>query len=443
MKKKYFGTDGIRGKVGSFPITQPFFFKLAVSLARSKKNIKKIIIGKDTRLSCPLLENALLNGLNFVNIKSDFIGVVSTPILSFYTNFLKYDYGIMISASHNPYYDNGIKIFKKNGEKLNDREEIKIEKILDSLKIKPNIRKKKIIVNKVLNFESYKKEILKKFSQNKFGIRIALDCANGSVCQIAPQFFEDIGCDVIKYSSKPNGTNINKNCGAMYPKKIARLTRQTKADIGLSFDGDADRVIISDEKGQVLDGDVIIAAIVKYYGLKKQFKFKSIVSTYMCNIGFREFLKNLKVRLYLTKVGDRYVIQKMKQARVHLGGEQSGHIIFSDNGYCGDGILTAMFIINVMSKQNIKLSELTENLFFKNYQKLINMKTKTNSENIIGHKEMIKVLKNIKIKYKGLDYLIRKSGTENLLRVMVQSKNKNEVSEVLKVLVNLVKRLDD
>ena len=443
MKKKYFGTDGIRGKVGSFPITQPFFFKLAVSLARSKKNIKKIIIGKDTRLSCPLLENALLNGLNFVNIKSDFIGVVSTPILSFYTNFLKYDYGIMISASHNPYYNNGIKIFKKNGEKLNDREEIKIEKILDSLKIKPNIRKKKIIVNKVLNFESYKKEILKKFSQNKFGIRIALDCANGSVCQIAPQFFEDIGCDVIKYSSKPNGTNINKNCGAMYPKKIARLTRQTKADIGLSFDGDADRVIISDEKGQVLDGDVIIAAIVKYYGLKKQFKFKSIVSTYMCNIGFREFLKNLKVRLYLTKVGDRYVIQKMKQARVHLGGEQSGHIIFSDNGYCGDGILTAMFIINVMSKQNIKLSELTENLFFKNYQKLINMKTKTNSENIIGHKEMIKVLKNIKIKYKGLDYLIRKSGTENLLRVMVQSKNKNEVSEVLKVLVNLVKRLDD
>ena len=442
MKKKYFGTDGIRGKVGSFPITQPFFFKLAISLARSKKNIKKIIIGKDTRLSCSLVENALLNGLSFVNIKSDFIGVVSTPILSFYTNFLKYDYGIMISASHNPYYDNGIKIFKKNGEKLNDKEEVKIEKILDSLKIKPNIRKKKI-VNKVLNLESYKKGILKKFSQNKFGIRIALDCANGSVSQIAPQFFKDIGCDVIKYSSKPNGTNINKNCGAMYPKKIARLTRQTKADIGLSFDGDADRVIISDEKGQVLDGDVIIAAIVKYYGLKKQFKFKSIVSTYMSNIGFREFLKNLKVRLYLTKVGDRYVIQKMKQARVHLGGEQSGHIIFSDNGYCGDGILTAMFIINVMSKQNIKLSKLTENLFFKNYQKLINMRTKTNIEKIIRHKEMSKVLKNIKIKYKDLDYLIRKSGTENLLRVMVQSKNKNEVIEVLKVLVNLVKRLDD
>ena len=154
MKKKYFGTDGIRGKVGSFPITQPFFFKLAISLARSKKNIKKIIIGKDTRLSCSLVENALLNGLSFVNIKSDFIGVVSTPILSFYTNFLKYDYGIMISASHNPYYDNGIKIFKKNGEKLNDREEVRIEKILDSLHTKPNIRKKKI-VNKVLDFKNY------------------------------------------------------------------------------------------------------------------------------------------------------------------------------------------------------------------------------------------------------------------------------------------------
>ena len=155
----------------------------------------------------------------------------------------------------------------------------------------------------------------------------------------------------------------------MYPKKIARLTRQTKADIGLSFDGDADRVIISDEKGQVLDGDIIIAAIVKYYGLKKKFKIKSIVSTYMCNIGFREFLKKLKIALHLTKVGDRYVIQKMKQANVNLGGEQSGHIIFSDNGYCGDGILTAMFIINVMSMQKVKLSKLTENLFFKKFSK--------------------------------------------------------------------------
>jgi phosphoglucosamine mutase len=228
----------------------------------------------------------------------------------------------------------------------------------------------------------------------------------------------------------------------MYPKKIARLTRQTKADIGLSFDGDADRVIISDEKGQVLDGDIIIAAIAKYYGLKKKFKIKSVVSTYMCNIGFRDFLKKLKIKLHLTKVGDRYVIQKMKEANVNLGGEQSGHIIFSDNGYCGDGILTAMFIINVMSMQKIELSKLTENLFLKSCQKLVNMKTKINSEKIIKHPEMKKALKNIKVKNTNLDYLIRKSGTENLLRIMVQSKNKNEVSEVLKTLVNLVKKLD-
>ena len=440
-EKKYFGTDGIRGKVGNFPITQTFFFKLAISLVSSKKNIKKIIIGKDTRQSCSLLESALLNGFNSVKIKSDFIGVVSTPILSFYTKFLKYDYGIMISASHNPYHDNGIKIFKKNGEKLSDGEEIKIEKILDSLNIKPNLRKKKI-VNKVLNFESYKKAILKNFTQNNFRIKIALDCANGSVSHIAPQFFKDVGCDIIKYSSKPNGININKNCGAMYPRKIARLTRQTKSDIGLSFDGDADRVIISDEKGQVLDGDTIIATIVKYYGLKKKFKINSIVSTYMCNIGFREFLKKLKIKLHLTKVGDRYVIKKMKQTNVNLGGEQSGHIIFSNNGYCGDGILTAMFIINVMSTQKVKLSKLTENLFFKSFQQLTNIKTKIDSEKIIKNSEMQKLLKNIKIKYKKVDYLIRKSGTENLLRIMVQSKNKVEVSEVLKVLVNLVKKLD-
>jgi len=442
MKKKYFGTDGIRGKVGSLPIVQSFFFKLAVSLATSKKNIKKIIIGKDTRLSCSLLENALFNGFNFVGIKSDFIGVVSTPILSYYTNFFKYDYGLMISASHNPYYDNGIKIFKKNGEKLNDREEVRIEKILDSLNIKPILRKKKP-ENKDLNFENNKQEILKNFSQKKFKIKIALDCANGSVFEIAPQFFKEIGCNVIKYSTKPNGININKNCGATYPKRIARLTKNTRADIGLSFDGDADRVIISDERGQILDGDTIIAAIAKYYGFKKNFKIKSIVSTYMCNIGFREFLEKLGIKLYLTKVGDRYVIQKMKQAKIHLGGEQSGHIIFSDNGYCGDGILTAMFVINIISTQKAKLSKFTENLFFKSPQKLLNIKTKKNCEKIIQHSEMIKVLKTVKNKFNNLDYLIRKSGTENLLRIMVQSKNKNEVNEVLKVLVNLVKKLDD
>ena len=441
MKKKYFGTDGIRGEVGTFPIIKPFFFKLAISLAKSKKNIKKIIIGKDTRLSCSSLENALLNGFNHIGVKSDFIGVVSTPILSFYTNFFKYDYGIMISASHNPHYDNGIKIFKKNGEKLNDEEEVKIEKILDSLKIKPDL-KKQTPVNKVLDFESYKKSILKKFSPKKFKIKIVLDCANGSVFEIAPRFFKDIGCDIIKYSTKPNGVNINKNCGAMYPKRIAKLTRQNRADIGLSFDGDADRVIVSDERGQILDGDVILAAIVKFYGLKKNFKLQSVVSTYMCNIGFREFLKKSKIRLYLTKVGDRYVIEKMKQAKLHLGGEQSGHIIFSDNGYCGDGILTAMFIISIICELKVKLSEFTEDLFLKKPQKLINIKTKKNSEKIVKHPEMLKVLKKIKIKYKDLDYLIRKSGTENVLRIMVQSINKTEVSEVLKILINLVKNLD-
>ncbi len=228
----------------------------------------------------------------------------------------------------------------------------------------------------------------------------------------------------------------------MYPKRIARLTKQTRADIGLSFDGDADRVIISDERGQILDGDVIIAAIAKFYRFKKNFKFKSIVSTYMCNIGFREFLKKSKIRLHLTKVGDRYVIEKMKQAKLHLGGEQSGHVIFSDNGYCGDGILTAMFIINIIGERKVKLSELTENLFLKSPQKLINIKTRTNCETIIKHQQMLEVLKNIKNKYKNLDFLIRKSGTENLLRIMVQSKNKNEVDKVTKILVNLVKNLD-
>ena len=335
-----------------------------------------------------------------------------------------------------------LKFLKKNGEKLNDKEEVKIEKILDSLTVKPRVTKKKKIVNKVLEFKNYKKEILEKFSKKKFKVKIVLDCANGSVSEIAPKFFEEIGCDVIKYSSAPNGKNINKNCGAMHPNRISKLTKQSSADIGLSFDGDADRVIISDEKGNILDGDIIIAAIAKYHKFKKNYKIKSIVSTYMCNIGFREFLHKSKIRLYLTKVGDRYVIQKMKKAKIILGGEQSGHVIFSDNGYCGDGILTAMFIINIISEQKIKLSTLTEKLFVKSSQKLLNIKTKNNSEEIIKNLEKTNVLQNIKKKYKDLDCLIRKSGTENLLRIMVQSKNKNEVNKVLSILGNLVNKLD-
>ncbi len=442
MKKKYFGTDGIRGEFNKFPIIPSFFYKLAVALSNSKKKVKKVLIGKDTRESCKFIEQSLLNGFNFAEISSQFIGIVSTPVLSFYTKLMNYDYGIMISASHNPYTDNGIKIFKNNGEKLNDKEELRIETLINRVSDNNKIIKEKIYYKK-LDLEEYKNSILKKFPKGEKKIKILLDCANGSVSKLAPIFFKEVGAEVIKYSYKPNGKNINKNCGAMFPNRLAELTKKHNADIGLSFDGDADRVIISDERGEILDGSIILAAILKFQKFGSPKKIKSIVSTYMSNLSFREFLKKSKIKLYLTNVGDRYVIEEMKKKKSILGGEPSGHIIFSENGYCGDGILTSMHIINIISSRKIKLSYLRNNLFKNCYQKLVNLKLKNEPEKIIMQKEFNETLNFVNKNYKEIDYLIRKSGTENLLRIMVQSKNKNHLEKVLKLVISLIKKLDD
>jgi|TARA_B100000287_G_scaffold433583_1_gene495655 phosphoglucosamine mutase len=441
IKKKFFGTDGIRGKFGDVPLTDYFFFKLAITLSKSKNKISKILIGKDTRLSGAFIEKSLFSGFKLMNVETDFISVVSTPIVSFYTKLFKYDYGIMISASHNPYYDNGIKIFKNNGEKLNDKEELKIEKILERIEPKKKIEEKKISYMK-LNYKDYQNSIFKQFKKKKNKLKIVLDCANGSVFEFAPKFFNDVCEKVISYSVSPNGRNINKNCGAMFPSRISKLTKKHKADIGLSFDGDADRVIISDDKGNILDGDIILAMISKYHNFENGKKIKNIVNTKMCNLAFRDFLKKNKIKLFLTKVGDRYVIEKMKKTQTILGGEPSGHIILSNNGYCGDGILTGMFIISIIAKEQKKLSLLTEHLFKKSFQKLVNLKLKTSPELILKNAKVKDKLKFIKNKNKNLDLLIRKSGTENLLRIMVQSRIKNKANDILTELVTFIKKLD-
>ena len=439
MKKKYFGTDGIRGEVNKFPITNDFIYKLAVALKLFKAKTKNILVGKDTRISGAFIEKALINGFKSVNVRCDFMGIVSTPMVSFYTKLLKYDFGIMISASHNQFQDNGIKIFKKNGEKLSDFEEFKIEQKYELIKTKP-----KFLDLPVLYKDSYEKDykdyILKKFKNKNFSkLKILIDSANGSVYKFAPNFFKHLGCNVVSYSDKPNGKNINKNCGAMFPKRLSVLTLKHKVDIGISFDGDADRVIISDEKGNIIDGDNILAIISNYNS--RLVKNKPVVNTKMSNLSFRNFMKRSKIKLILSDVGDRYVIEKMKKHKARLGGEPSGHIIFSDNGYCGDGILTAMYIINILISSGEKLSHFYKGLYKKSYQRLINISTKEDPNKIIKEKEILKIKKEISTK-KNLDLLIRKSGTENLLRVMVQSSIKSEVDNSIKRIVKLVKKLD-
>ncbi len=442
MKKKYFGTDGIRGRAKRFPIVEDFFFKIALSLVRTKRETKKVLIGKDTRISGTYIEKALRDGFKLMKVNCDFIGVVSTPIVSFYTKFFKYDFGIMISASHNPYYDNGIKIFKKNGQKLSDEEEIIIERKIDRVKTIYNISNSPISYKK-FEIKIYKNFLIKKFKEfNISGLKVVIDCANGSVYKLAPNFFKKFGCKVISYSDKPNGKNINKNCGATFPDRIAKLTKKHKANIGLSFDGDADRVVISTENGDIIDGDKALSIICKYHKDNSK-SFKSVVSTKMSNIAFRDFIKKLKIRLFLSNVGDRYVIEKMKKYKSKLGGEPSGHIIFSDNGYCGDGILTAICIMNILKNKNITLSKLSESLYKKNFQSLVNLQTYKNPDFILKRIDIKNLKKKFLLTNENIDFLIRKSGTENLIRIMVQSNKKTYVNKLINEIVNKIKEIDE
>ena len=439
MKKKYFGTDGIRGEVNKFPITKEFVYKIAIALKLFKTTTKNVLVGKDTRDSGSLIEKALNDGFKSMNICCDFMGIVSTPMVSFYTKLLKYDFGIMISASHNQFQDNGIKIFKKNGEKLSDFEEFKIEEKYEQIITKPTYRDLPVLYKKSYE-QDYKNYILKKFNNKDIGdLKILIDSANGSVYKFAPNFFKHLGCNVVSYSDKPNGKNINKGCGAMFPKRLSSLTVKHKADIGISFDGDADRVVISDERGNIIDGDNILAIISNYDSRIR--KDKLVVNTKMSNLSFRNFMKKSKIKLILSDVGDRYVIEKMKKYKAKLGGEPSGHIIFSENGYCGDGILTAMYLINIFISSREKLSHFYNGLYKKSYQRLVNISTKKDPEKIIKENEILEITKKISSK-KNLDLLIRKSGTENLLRIMVQSSIKREVDNSIKRIIKIIKKLD-
>ncbi len=439
MKKKYFGTDGIRGEANKFPITKEFVYKIAIALKLFKASTKNVLVGKDTRISGAFIEKALNDGFKSVDVSCDFMGIVSTPMVSFYTKLLKYDFGIMISASHNQFQDNGIKIFKKNGEKLTDSEEFKIEQKYEQIKIKPTFLDLPVLYKN--SYENdYKNYILKKFNNKDISkLKILIDSANGSVYKFAPNFFKHLGCNVVSCSDKPNGKNINKDCGAMFPKRLSALTLKHKADIGVSFDGDADRVVISDEKGNIIDGDNILAMISS--SNSRQGKNEPVVNTRMSNLSFRNFMKKSKIKLILSDVGDRYVIEKMKKYKAKLGGEPSGHIIFAENGYSGDGILTVMHLISIFLSSGKKLSYFYKGLYRKSYQKLVNISTKKDPNDIIKEKEVLLIKKKISLK-KNLDLLIRKSGTENLLRIMVQSSIKSEVDNSINRIIKLIKKLD-
>ena len=438
MKNKYFGTDGIRGTVNQGNITGEKFFKFGLASGTYFKNQKKnkqiAIIAKDTRLSGYTLEPALVSGLVSGGMHVFTLGPLPTNGLAMLTKLMRANMGIMITASHNPYYDNGLKLFGPDGMKLSDQIEKKIEKLIDAKNTKQLTNPK--LLGRVKRLENgnekYMKILKKNFPKNfnLKGIKIVLDCANGASYKAAPKLLTDLGAKVISIGVTPNGLNINDKCGSTYPIRIKSAVKNYKAHVGISFDGDADRIIMCDEKGKIINGDQIIAMLAKRWKLKKILK-GGVVGTLMSNYGLERFLKKEKIKFLRSKVGDRYVKEKMKKFNFNLGGEQSGHIILGKFATTGDGLLVALEVLFSLRKKkkaskllNVfkPLPQILENVFVKDKNIINNLKTKNaikKANRIMGSQGRI---------------LVRKSGTEPKIRIMAESYDKNIIFKCIKII---------
>ena len=443
MTKKYFGTDGIRGKVNQEKINGEMFFKFGLAAGTYFKNQKKskqiAIIAKDTRLSGYTLEPALVSGLASAGMHVFTFGPLPTNGLAMLTKNMRANMGIMITASHNPFYDNGLKLFGPDGLKLSDKIEKKIEKLIDA-KIINNLSNPQILgrVKRLEDGSEKYIKILKKNFPRKFnlkGLKIAIDCANGAAYKVGPQLLRSLGAKVYEIGTSPNGLNINKKCGSTFPNQIRNLTKKNKAHIGISLDGDADRIIICDEKCNIINGDKIIATLAARWKRKKILK-GGVIGTLMSNYGLEKFLIKNKIKFLRSKVGDRYVKELMQKNRFNLGGEQSGHIILGKFATTGDGLLVALEILFSMRKGK-KSSELFKN-FKSTPQLLENLEVKDKSIiNSTKCRQAIKFANNL-INGKGR-MLVRKSGTESKIRIMCESENKILLSKCINIIKKSIK----
>ncbi|MBD1173111.1 phosphoglucosamine mutase [Pelagibacterales bacterium SAG-MED03] len=440
MAKKYFGTDGIRGAVNSKNINGDMFFKFGLASGTYFKSQKKrkqtAIIAKDTRLSGYTLEPALVSGLTSAGMHVYTLGPLPTNGLAMLTKIMKANMGIMITASHNPHYDNGLKLFGPDGMKLSDKIEKKIESLIDK-KIKKNLSSPEKL-GRVKRLESGTKDylkILKKNFNKEFnlrGLRIVIDCANGAGYKAGPELLKSLGAKVIAIGISPNGININNHCGSTYPNKIKLAVKKYNAHLGISLDGDADRIIMCDELGNVIDGDQIIAALAIRWK-KKQMLKGGVVGTLMSNYGLQKFFRSENIKFIRANVGDRYVKEKMYKNNFNLGGEQSGHIILGKFATTGDGLLVALEVLFAIRK-GMKASDFF-NKFKKTPQILKNIEVKDRS--IINSSEVKKSIKIVDKLIRGQGrILVRKSGTESKIRVMGESQNK----ELLKECINIISK---
>ena len=440
MKKKYFGTDGIRGTVNQRNINGDMFFKFGLAAGTYFKNQKKpkqtAIIAKDTRLSGYTLEPALVSGLASAGMHVYTLGPLPTNGLAMLTRSMKANMGIMITASHNPYYDNGLKLFGPDGLKLSDVIEKKIENLIEK-KIEAKLSRPKYLgrVKRLENGnEKYIKILRKNFPKNFSlkGMKIVIDCANGAGYKSGPYLLKSLKAKVISIGVNPNGFNINKKCGSTFPKKIQLAVKKHKANLGISLDGDADRVIMCDEKGNIINGDQIIAALALRWKNKKMLK-GGIIGTLMSNYGLERLFKKNKIKFLRANVGDRYVKEKMQKNNFNLGGEQSGHIILGKFATTGDGLLVALEVLFSLRKGR-KASEFL-NAFSQTPQILENVTVK--DKNIINSLYCKKAIKKANDLIKGEGrMLVRKSGTEPKIRIMGESSNR----KLLEKCINIVKK---
>lgn len=434
-----FGTDGIRGQANQAPITPEIMMQIAMATAKKfghSNHRNTVLIGKDTRLSGYMIETALAAGFVSMGMDVSLLGPIPTPGVAMMTRSMRADLGVMISASHNPYQDNGVKFFGPDGYKLTDAQEMEIESLLatpiNNMAQPQEIGKVRRLEDTAGRYVEFVKSTLPR-QMRLDGIKIVIDCANGAAYKVAPQVLWELGSTVIQIGVQPNGTNINAGCGATSPRLMAETVVKSKANLGISLDGDADRLIMADEQGNIVSGDQLMAVLAQAMHEKGHLSHNTVVATHMSNLGFERFLKQHHINLIRTAVGDRYVIEEMQQHGYTLGGEQSGHLILSEYSSTGDGLLSALQILRIYVEQQKLFSELSA-VFQPVPQLLRNIRV--HDRDLLKHPGVITAIENAQqlLEKQQGRLLVRFSGTEPLLRLMGEA---DDITHLTKVIDNL------
>ncbi len=451
MSKKLFGTDGIRGTANKFPVTNDIVLRVGQALGYLLRQDKppgsktKVLIGKDTRLSGYMIEMALASGLNSMGVHVQLVGPLPTPGIGFLARNMRVDAGIVISASHNQYYDNGIKIFGADGYKISEKMEKEIERLVfeedflnEKLAASNEVGRSRRIDDSLGRYIVYVKNAIP-LETSLEGMRIVLDCANGAAYKAAPAIFQELGAEVIVIGDDPNGMNINDKCGALHPGRVAEMVLKYRADLGVSLDGDADRVVMIDENGKLLNGDHILAICALHLKEIGKLKNNAIVCTEMSNFGLHKLMALNQIKMVTTDVGDKHVVEEMKKNSYVLGGEQSGHIIFLEHTTTGDGLIAALNVIAVMREKKCRLSDL--NAVMEDVpQVLVNLRVskRVPLDQVKGFPELIQNI-NDRLKGQGRTF-IRYSGTEPLLRILVEGPSQTKIQSYADEIAELLKK---